>query len=194
MRLFVAVETGPDVARGAAAILDTLRRRVHQSAPGARLTWASPERAHITIRFIGQADGQRTGAIVSALERPLDVGPFDLEISGLGAFPAHGRPRVIWAGVTAGRDHVLEVERQISSRLDAILGPGETRGYSPHITLARVRDAAGLTRRVCDGLDASALGTAHVEAVTLFESRLSSSGSTYIPLVHTGLKPAQSKG
>jgi 2'-5' RNA ligase len=155
---------------------------VAQHAPRARLTWVPPERIHITVRFIGEADEHQARAIAQALEAPLDVTPFDLTVGGVGVFPARGRPRVIWAGVPAGREPVLEMERQVSSRLETVVGPGDERGYSPHVTLARVREADGLTRTICKGLENVVLGTTRVETVTLFESRLSPNGPAYVPL------------
>jgi 2'-5' RNA ligase len=192
VRLFIAAVTGPIIERAAAHVIDQLRRRASERAPRARVTWNAPERIHITVRFIGQADDDRARLVAAALESPLPIDPFELTVAGLGVFPSHGRPRVIWAGVTAGREAMLDVERQISSRLDPILGRGEERGYTPHLTLARVRDAAGLTRRVCDGLESTVLGTTTIDGVTLFESRMSATGSTYVPLLRTNLRSGPS--
>ena len=122
------------------------------------------------------------------LEPPLDLNPFDLTVSGVGAFPPKGFPRVVWAGLTGGRDRLLTVERSVSERLAQAGVPREERPYSPHLTLARVRDAAGLrsVALVGDFREVS-LGTTTVDAITLFESRLSPKGPTYVPLARTPL-------
>ncbi len=182
LRLFIGIETGARVAQGAGLLLEALRARVRETAPQARLTWIAPERLHVTVRFIGETDDPTLRAIETALSRPLGVPAFDLEIRGIGVFPPRGRPRVVWAGVTTGRDAIVAVAREIAARLDPILGPDEERGFIPHVTLARVRDAAGLSRRFAEGLEAVPFGGTRVEAATLFESRLSPRGPAYVPL------------
>jgi RNA 2',3'-cyclic 3'-phosphodiesterase len=188
VRLFIAIETGPDIAAAARALLGELRRRVRDAAPGARVTWIPPERLHLTVRFIGEVDEPRLRAIDEALTPPLRTAAFDLGVKGVGVFPRKGPPRVIWAGVHAGREAAIAVEREIAARVDLIAGPGEDRAFSPHLTLARIRHAAGLDRRVFDDLEQVVVATTRVDAVTLFESRLSPHGPTYEPLRRTPLR------
>ena len=125
-------------------------------------------------------------AISHALTKVIDRQPFDLTVAGVGAFPEAGAPRVLWAGITDGVDELVKVEVEVSSRLQQVGIPPDDRIFSPHLTLGRVRDAAGLRRSVLlAGLDELALGTSRVEAITLFESRLSPKGPTYLPLQRT---------
>jgi len=187
MRLFVAVDVGPAIAEAARELIDELQRRADERAPRARVTWVAPERLHITVRFIGEADETRSQAIRAALEPELDVHPFDVAVEGIGAFPGKGAPKVFWAGLTSGRDGLLEVERAVSARLER-LTPADRRGYAPHLTVARVKDAAGLaSAALFEGLTTAVLGRVHVEAITLYESRLSPKGPTYVPLQRTAL-------
>jgi 2'-5' RNA ligase len=91
---------------------------------------------------------------------------------------------VLWAGVASGRDELLAAEREISARLARLGIPKEVRPYSPHLTLARVREPAGLrSARLLDGLTDQSLGTVRVDAITLFHSKLSPKGPTYTPLL-----------
>jgi 2'-5' RNA ligase len=56
------------------------------------------------------------------------------------------------------------------------------------LTLARVRDAKGLrTQTLFDGLDGT-LGATAVRTITLFQSRLSPKGPTYVALQSTRLR------
>ena len=67
--------------------------------------------------------------------------------------------------------------------------PAEERPYQPHLTLARVREAAGLrAAALLDGLGSRHCRHDHVDAITLFESRLSPKGPTYVPLQRTALQ------
>lgn len=183
MRLFIAVEIAPAVADAAARAVDELRRRAERLAPRSRITWVAPERMHLTVAFIGESDEERARRISGTLEPGVPVAPFELTVAGLGAFPRTGQPRVLWAGLTDGRDALLRVERVVAARLaDAEITP-EPRAYNPHLTLARVRDAAGLRAApLFEGVTNGAIGTTPVRAITLFESRLSSKGPTYVPL------------
>jgi 2'-5' RNA ligase len=191
MRLFVAVEIGPDVAEAAGVVIDELRRRAVRLAPRARITWVSPDRLHLTVAFIGDADEDRAARIGEVLRADVPAEPFSLTVSGLGAFPKTGQPRVLWAGLTQGRDALLGIERVVAARLaEAGIAP-EPRAYNPHLTLARVRDAGGLRAgALLNGLGDDPIGTTAVEAITLFDSRLSSKGPTYVPLQRTVVRPA----
>ena len=182
MRLFVAVEIAPQVTAAAGDLAADLRARAARLAPHARLTWIPPDRMHLTVRFIGEADAARADAIRNALMPPLPVCAFDLTVHGAGAFPKSGAPRVLWAGLTAGRESLLAVEQVVTERLREAGVPPEARPFSPHLTLARVRDAAGLrSGALLEGLADVPVGTTRVEAITLFESRLSPKGPTYRP-------------
>jgi 2'-5' RNA ligase len=188
MRLFVAVEMNESIARAMRDTIDDLRARVTRLAPRARVTWSAPDRVHITVRFIGEADEASTQAIRAALGPTIDAPIFDLTIEGVGSFPPKGPPRVFWAGLTEGRDRLLEVERVVSRRLKTLV-PAEDRPYAPHLTLARVKEPAGLSHAALfQGLTSRQFGRVHVDAITLFESRLSPQGATHVPLQRSALR------
>jgi 2'-5' RNA ligase len=87
---------------------------------------------------------------------------------------------VLWAGVTDGGARLIEVAGEARSRLTAAGLTPETRPFSPHVTLARVKDAAGLRPgSLLAELEGAVLGRMRVAAITLFQSRLSPSGSSY---------------
>ena len=191
MRLFTGIELGDAERTKAAATMTQLQERVRQQAPNARVTWIAEERLHLTLRFIGQVDALLAERIVAALRTPLPLPPFTLEFGALGTFPPRGAPRVLWIGVADGRDAVVRVESEVSDRLLDLGIQKEDRPYSPHLTLARIREPAGLrTRALFDGVSAS-IGRTDVEAITLFESRLSPKGPTYVVLEKTALRTGE---
>ena len=188
MRLFVGIEISLAVVTATIELIAQLRAASATLAPRTRITWVTAERLHVTVRFIGHVDEAKADAIRAVLEPPLALHSFDLTVSGVGAFPPKGSPRVVWAGLTAGRDQLLTVERSVSERLAHAGVPREERPYRPHLTLARVREAAGLrSAPLVDALRDVSLGTTSVDAITLFESRLSPTGPTYVPLARTPL-------
>jgi RNA 2',3'-cyclic 3'-phosphodiesterase len=184
VRLFVAVEIGETLSRQVAKISRELQRRAADAAPRAKVTWIPADRMHLTIRFIGEVDDGTASLVRQALETPLAVGPFSVTVCGVGTFPKSGTPRVVWLGVTEGRNELLAIEREVTSRMTPVGIPDENRTYSPHLTLARVRDPAGLkTARLVDGLTERRIGTSHIDTITLFHSKLSPKGPTYTPLL-----------
>jgi 2'-5' RNA ligase len=106
-----------------------------------------------------------------------------------GTFPRSGTPRVVWLGVTEGREPLLRVEREITARLTP-LGIPEGKPWLQSASDARAtcRDPAGLkSARLLDGLTDHRIGTTHIDAITLFQSKLSPKGPTYTALLHTPL-------
>ncbi len=188
--MFVAVECGEEIPARAAAVIRSVEARAAELAPAARLTSASADRLHLTIRFIGEVPAETAEAVDRALLPCLPVPPFELSIAGLGAFPARGAPRVIWAGIASGLGPLRSLEREISDRLLPLGIAPEGRPYAPHLTLARVREAAGLrTADLLAGLPPAGLGSTQVAAITLFESRLSPKGAAYTVLRRVPLVP-----
>jgi 2'-5' RNA ligase len=206
VRLFVAVEIEAAVAQTVTALVADLRAEVSRIAPRARLTWVSSERLHFTLAFIGQVDAARLPPISAALRPPFSQPPFDITVHGLGTFPERGRPRVLWAGVNVGREAMVSLATEVAARLRGagVSVGGASRSpstwlrarrpdareesHQPHLTLARVRDAAGLrASALLAGRGHVSLGTTHVGAITLFESRLSPAGSTYTAMARMSL-------
>jgi 2'-5' RNA ligase len=189
MRLFVAIDLGEQVLDEAAALIRELRRRQEERYRSARVTWIPLERMHLTIRFIGEAAEEKAAALLNALRAPIDIHVFEVHWQGLGSFPPRGAPRVLWAGARSGREELLELERHVTERLTPVGVTPEDRPYSPHLTLARVREAGGMrASTLFDGIAERALGDTRVDAITLFESKLSPKGPTYVRLLQSPLR------
>jgi RNA 2',3'-cyclic 3'-phosphodiesterase len=189
VRLFVAVELDSAVAQKIADFSDELRRKAMSVAPGARITWLHPEQLHVTVRFIGEVDAARAAAIAAALQPALTVKTVEIIVEGAGAFPLSGPPRVLWAGIAGGATELSALEQEVSERLGACGVAREDRPYRPHVTLARVRDASGLrSKPLFEKLAERRFGATPVEAITLFQSRTSPKGATYMALQRTPLR------
>jgi 2'-5' RNA ligase len=189
VRLFVAVEIDPSVAGALEVFSIALRRRAKALAAAARIGWVDPEQFHVTSRFIGEVSDTKAAAVAGALLGELAVEPFDLVVQGAGAFPERGSPRVLWAGIAAGIEGLAAVEAEVSERLIACGLPREDRPYRPHVTLARVREPAGLrSSALFETLEGPRFGTTRVDAITLFLSRTSPKGAVYTALHRTPLR------
>jgi len=126
MRLFVALELPEPVK----AALD----RLVCGVPGAR--WLPPENLHLTLRFVGEADGPGTEDLVDALSHVAEL-PFDLSVENVGHFESGRRARTLWAGV-ARSPALARLQSRIETAVRRAGFPPERRRFVPHVTLARL--------------------------------------------------------
>jgi 2'-5' RNA ligase len=190
VRLFIGIELDDAVIAAAADAALELNSRLSTLSPGFSARWIDRANLHITIWFIGEVVEERAAAIGEALRSPFDVAPFRLELGGCGAFPSAGAPRILWIGTARGADPMRELYGRIESRLVPLDFEAERRPYTPHLTIARVKDPGRATGRAVREAIASVpapCGESAVTAVTLFRSRLSPRGAVYEPLLRVPL-------
>ena len=185
MRLFIGVEL-PDVLKDSvAALASRVRKDIARAAPDAQVRWVPPSNLHITVWFLGEVREPRVEPLVAALTPPLDARSFTLRIGGGGAFPKSGAPRAIWLGLASGREELVAVHEQLRGRLVPIGFAPEARPYSPHLTIARVKDVRPRDARAMRGLLGDIvgdIGQCDVQRATLFVSRPTRTGAEYEPL------------
>ena len=191
MRLFIGVELDESVRTVAADAAVRLRQRLERVAPHLHARWIAPDNLHITLWFIGEVSESQSEAIAGTLVNPVwSIPAFALAAAGVGAFPPSGQPRVIWIGLREGIAEMQRLYREIGRRLARLGYVPEVREYSPHLTIARVKDAGpGSSRVVRPLLDEfpADCGSCRIDRVTLFRSRLSPKGATYEPLLRVPL-------
>jgi 2'-5' RNA ligase len=167
-RLFTALEIPPPVAQSLAALRGGL--------PGAR--WVEPENYHLTLRFIGDVDGTIARDVASMLAG-VARRSFDLQLDGLTSFGGR-KPRAVVAGV--GHSVPLHDLQADHERLMQRIGlEPEGRKYTPHVTLARLRDTS--SRQVADYLAVRQPYRSiafRASRFVLFSSRTSIGGGPYV--------------
>jgi 2'-5' RNA ligase len=193
MRLFIGIELPAEVRADVAGIADGCRRRIARVAPRAVLRWIPEDNLHITLWFLGDVDEPRTAVLMEALRQPFQTTAFTARLGGLGAYPPSGGPRVIWQGIDEGREGLQSLHAELAIRLPAAGFEAEHRPYSPHVSLARVKDVPrSESTAVRTALERPA-GAAdpdpfEVTGLTLFKSRTLPSGSEYQSLLRVPLK------
>lgn len=105
---------------------------------GADLKLVEPKNIHVTIRFLGNITSATAEKIGEELKK-VQFTPFNIKISGVGAFPNMHYPRVLWAGITEGAAQLKEIFNQIEPRLRSLGFAPDPKGFSPHLTIARVK-------------------------------------------------------
>ncbi len=180
MRLFVAVNLPAETRRSAHEAIAPLRE--------ARLPvkWVDEDALHVTLKFLGEVDEARSGAIGQALSDAVrGVKSFDVGLGGLGAFPDAERPHVLWLGLE--RHPALELLANDVERALAPLGfESELKPFQPHLTLGRARKnarPAELRRWEAAAAGVEFSGVMPVESVDLMHSIAGRNGPTY-RLVH----------
>jgi len=188
MRVFVAVELGEAIRQEAARVAGELADTLGPHARRA-ITWVAPEKMHLTVRFIGEADQRTVKELVQRIAAPLDEPSFRLAVAGLGAFPRSGPPRVIWLGITEGAEALARLHDEVEARIDGLGLQREERPFRAHLTLGRVKAPIGLAaRQAVAAVRADAIGDCEIREVTLFESRLSPRGASYTALARGRLR------
>jgi len=181
-RLFVAVELDGRV-QGALDRLqhDLQRHELHG------LRWVRPEGIHLTLKFLGETPREKVAAITQALAASTaGVQPHQLSLGKLGTFGSRGSPRVIWVDLDGDLEPLRRLAEQVERALAPLGIPRESRSFSPHLTLARVRpesarDVAGPLAQAVAAVHAPK-ATIDVREVSLMLSKLGPGGAVYTQL------------
>jgi 2'-5' RNA ligase len=176
LRSFVALDIGADVRRDLAAAQEQLK------AAKASVRWVPAENLHLTLKFLGNIAEERVPSIMDALAAAAQgIGPFDMRVCGLGAFPSLRRPRVVWAGVREGAEQATHLAQAVERELGSLGFEPEKRQFSAHITLGRVRSAAGVgaLAALIEKQTGADFGTVQVQRIALMKSELRPSGAVY---------------
>ncbi len=167
-RLFTGLEIPDDIRES----LSMLRGGL----PGAR--WIDPENYHITLRFVGDVDDVVAREIVFMLAQVQRRG-FELRIDGVSSFGGR-KPRAVVATV-ASPPAVMELQAEHERLMQRIGIEPEGRKFTPHVTLARLRDTS--SQDVAEYLSARGgfrSAPFEVSNFVLFSSRNSVGGGPYV--------------
>lgn len=178
IRTFLAIDVG-------AAIRDQLIALQEDLATiAAEVKWVEPENLHLTLLFLGEVPQRETIDICRAAQKAVRAMPaFEMSIEGVGCFPNPRRPRTLWVGVGRGADEVCAVHDAIEAPLlDLGNYRRETRAYTPHVTLGRVKSEEETNEALAKAITQHqkwSAGELIVNEVCVMRSELASDGPTY---------------
>jgi len=197
VRLFLAIPLPPAALRRLESVAAELE--------GRDLKVVRPEGLHLTLVFLGEREAEEAEGIGRLLESPeLDVPCIPASLGGYGRFPARGSPRVIFTPVRRGAREITALQQALAGVLrrggvrlqeeargftrggGAPGTHGRTRGFTPHVTLARSRGGDPDLRGLEDLLDFEELFAA--DRLVLFRSILKPAGAEYLALKTVMLK------
>ncbi len=183
MRLFVAIALPED--------LRARLSRMQQGVPAAR--WVDPDNLHLTLRFIGEADGGQAHDLDAALAQ-VRAARFDLTLAGVDRFGQGRTSRALWVGVEPAPE-LDRLRRRVEQAVQAAGFAPERRKFKPHVTLARFKGDPGY--RLHDHLahhGAFRAKSFEVRAFVLYSSLLSQAGAIYTPERVYPLSPGSEGG
>jgi 2'-5' RNA ligase len=175
MRLFTGLDLPEEVVGNLERLLGELR-------PAARIGWSAPANLHITTKFIGEWPDERLEELKQALAAVEARAAIEVAVRKVGFFPNARAPRVFWCGVESPGLARLAADTDDATRRLGV--EPEKRAYSPHLTLARIKERADLGRlqAAIQGLGDIEFGRFAASRFFLYQSRLQPGGSVYTKL------------
>jgi RNA 2',3'-cyclic 3'-phosphodiesterase len=188
LRAFIAVEIPREIREAVGKATAPLQKGI-----GSIVRWVPVENMHLTLKFLGDVSPTNVEMLSEMLRAEAGLfNCFELRLNGLGSFPNLKRPRVLYIGIQAPA--MLEaLQRGIESASRRLGYESEERGFSPHLTIGRVKQNVTATeqqaiRRALEDTRIDLLGTARVDSVHLYKSDLKPTGSIYTRLYSAPLK------
>ena len=158
--------------------ITVVQKRLQET--GANLKVVSPENIHITLKFVGEVPSDFVDRMINFL-REIKFSPFKAELRDVGCFPSLKRINVIWVGIGEGNIGLMTIFQSLESRMRQLGLKPERRGFSPHITIMRVRSDRNRDKlaEIVEEVSNTFFGVFEVTNFRLKKSVLKPSGPTY---------------
>lgn len=180
IRSFIAIELPGDLKAG------LLRLQSEMKSSGYTFVkWVAPEGIHLTLKFLGNVPAGKVAEITKALVKASEgITPFQLATTGLGVFPNLNRPNVFWLGVGGDMEKLTALQKRIDDMLEPKGFPREKRAFTPHLTLARIRETASPQNRrdfgeLVSKTNFDSTYKIEVSSINLMRSQLLPGGAVY---------------
>ena len=186
MRLFLAADLDERARAAVAGAVTKFRTLAERERPGSArgVGWVDARNLHLTLHFLGEVGEDRLRLLREALAPALDLPRPRIGLAGWGVYPPKGPARVIWLGVAAGAEALGAAHAALGQRLRSAGLTPESRPFSPHLTVGRVRVPAGpYWGRLAGGVPPDPVCEWALHACTLFQSHLSPAGPAYEALL-----------
>ena len=182
MRVFIAIDIGKEIRAALSDLQQQLQSKVDIKKSDVK--WVNPENIHLTLKFLGEIKDEKVAEVCNITQ---DVAGrhknFELDVESVGSFGGRSA-RVVWVGVGQGCDNLLELQKDLDQQLALAGWPQETRKFTGHLTLCRVRNpkAGFKLAQVSDAYRDFKLGTMSADSVTVYQSQLRPTGPIYTVL------------
>jgi 2'-5' RNA ligase len=187
-RIFIAIELPASTRLRLKDHIDRLR----DALPDARASWSREENLHLTLKFLGDTPVSQIETLSEVAKRAASNAiPFELIVSGVGAFPPRGQPRVLWIGIEDTSEQLGKLQQALEDECDKEGFARETRPFHPHLTIARLRKPHG-SRELAALHEEMGFETETVRASALVvvRSELRSEGSRHTVISRHEFRPS----
>jgi 2'-5' RNA ligase len=176
IRTFIAVDIDEEKLKK--EIVDFQRRLLDE---GADLKLVTPENIHLTLCFLGEVDEEEVAQKVVESMKQLNFQQFEIQFKGVGAFPSLTHMNVIWIAIRKGAEELEAIAEALKPRLSVIGIHKDSKGFSAHLTVARVRTGRNKHQitRLLSELSEKDFGSMRTESVRLKKSVLTPKGPVY---------------
>ena len=182
MRCFIAIDIDEQIRKGLRYLQKELQSKVDIKKSDAK--WVNPEVMHLTLKFLGEIKDEQA---VDVCDITRDVASrhegFELDVGSVGYFGGRSA-RVLWVGAGADCDRLIQLQSDLEQQLDGAGWPRETRKFSAHLTLCRVRNSrAGVKlAQVTEQYKDFKIGMMPADSVSVYQSQLTPEGPIYTRL------------
>lgn len=180
LRLFFAVPVPAAARERVGELIDRVQREVGDGT--ARIRWVRVEGLHLTLRFLGPTPEDRVEPLRASAEAlARTAAPFEIQLSGGGAFPSLARPRSLWVGVQDGAERLASLADALTEAAGECGLVLDTRPFAPHLTIGRT-DGVRLGPVAARALEHAASGLEvrfEVDRIVLFRSFLGGGPARY---------------
>jgi RNA 2',3'-cyclic 3'-phosphodiesterase len=183
IRAFVAVTIDAKIQKEIGRIQDTLMKDAQKTV--CRVSWVKPETIHLTIKFLGDIPVNQVDPIMNSLRKAVEgINAFSLKVEGLGVFPSQRNPRVVWVGISEGKEALQTLQPGVEKELADLGFPREKKKFNPHLTLGRVRSPEGAAALgdLLASIPHPVLGSSIVKDIRLMKSDLHPTGAVHTEL------------
>lgn len=178
IRTFIAIEIPASIQQQIALLQNRLK------SVGEGISWVKTNNIHLTLKFLGDVPAKLMQQVIEATENACtDVSTFGLEIKGTGFFPDAKRPRVLWVGCEENSGSMQKIHQNLNLKLSVLGFEKDTRRFSPHLTIGRVKDYRNLgdIPHLMQNTNFSTEKFVVTEVIVM-KSQLHPAGSIYTPL------------
>ncbi len=182
MRVFIAIDIDEQIRKALGGLQDELRSKVDIKKSDVK--WVNPDNMHLTLKFLGEIKDQEAVDVCNITKEVASRHKsFELALETVGHFGGRSA-RVLWIGTGQNSENLLQLQSDLEEQLAAAGWPRETRKFSGHLTLCRVRNSkAGVKlAQMTEGYKDFRLGTIWADSVSVYQSQLTPKGPIYTVL------------
>ena len=189
VRTFVAIEFHGHVRSALVKLVGQLARaRVDGLRP------VNPLETHLTLKFLGNLPSARLESMASEIRRAVSgQHSFTIALNGAGVFPKKDEPRVLWVGIDGDLSALSALHKAVEDALEKLGFSRERREFSPHLTVARIRNGTPADDRwrareaLFSATTFDQVIRIDVDHISLMQSILLPEGATYLRLARITL-------